>query len=365
MDKLFVDFRKWRLESKGRNKPAPRYIFKENEIISTPYPRKVSSLWNATYLNLHPTHFAVAIGPDGQLIRLAGGMNPLPPGGYNIHYVDRQNRVTNIPRTEETTCDGFRVALEVVITYQVVDPIKAWEVQNPVETLTHFIQSDVKEFIRAHKYDEIMGDLDGHKITNDQVAIYIKEQHAGRYPISKLFMIVNVVIKEKSGDPRVIELREKQQISQRQFAAQSEMQRQNQELEKKVAEQEALIKKIKAESSVTQQDILQKMELQKIDLEKTRAEFQNRQDVTMRAMEALAQAFSSPAFLRDPQVADTVWKLFGSMGISPRKPVEAEAAESQPGQQAGPTQEPAGTPNTEEMDSLTNMLLGLLARKRF
>ena len=360
MDKLFVDFRKWRLESKGRNKPAPRYIFKENEIISTPYPRKVSSLWNATYLNLHPTHFAVAVGPDGQLTRLTGGINSLHPGGYNIHYVDRQNRVATIPRIEETTCDGSRFALEVVITYQVVDPIKAWEVQNPVETLIRFVQSDIKEFIRSHKYDEMLGDLEGPKNTNDEVALYIKEKHTGRYPISKLFMISNVVIKEKSGDPRLIELREKQQISQRQFAAQSEMQTHNQELEKKVVEQDALIKKIKAESSVTQQDILQKMELQKIELERARTEFQNRQDVTMRAMEALAQAFSSPAFLRDPQIADTVWKLFGSMGIS--RPSTQEAFTEQ---EDIPTTDRAGTPDTEEMDSLTNILVGLLARKQF
>ena len=360
MDKFFSDFRKWWLESRGRNKPAPRYIFQENEIVSTAYPRTVSSLWNATYLNLHPTHFAVAIGPDGRLIRLTGGINPLPPGGYNIYYVDRQNRVALIPRTEETTYDGFRVALEVVITYRVIDPVKAWEVQQPVDTLTRFLQSDLKEFIRSHKYDEIMGDAEGHKITNEQVALYIKEQHGGRHPISRLFMIADVVIKEKSGDSRIIELREKQQINQRQFAAQSEMQRQNQELEKKVAEQEAAIKQIKVEADAKLQENIKKLDLQKIELENTRAEYQFRQEKWMRAMDAIGQAFSSPAFSRDPQVVEIIWQLLGAMGVSPHKPVEAAVAP-----EGRPVPEPTGTPDTEEMDSLTNMLLGLLARKRF
>ena len=363
MDKLFSDFRKWWLEARGREKPAPKYAFQENEIVSNPYPRKVSSLWNATYLRLHPSHYAVAIGPDGRLLQLKGGINTLLPGQYNIHYIDKQNRVARIPRTSETTCDGFQVALELLITYRVIDPIKALEVDQAVDTLLRFIQSDLREFIRSHKYDDLLGDSEGHKLDNDQVGLYIKERHTGRYPLSKLFLIADVVIREKSGDPKMIELREKQQINQRQFAAQSEMQRQTQELEKKIVEQEAAIKQIKVESDAKLQETIKKLDLQRIELENARAEFQFRQDKWMRAMDAIGEAFSSPAFSRDPQVVEIIWQLLGAMGVSRHRPSESPAEPGEPVQES--IQEPSATPNPEEMDSLTNMLLGLLARKRF
>jgi regulator of protease activity HflC (stomatin/prohibitin superfamily) len=297
-------------------------------------------------------------------------MNALPPGRYNVHYIDKQNRVALIPRTGETTYDGFKVALELLITYRVIDPIKALEVQQAVETLLRFIQSDLKEFIRSHKYDELIGDSDGNKIDNNQFALYIKEQHAGRYPLSKLFLIADVVIKEKVGDPKMTELREKQQINQRQFAAQKEIQRHNQELEKKVAEQEATIKQVRVEADAKLQETIRKLDLQKIDLENARAEFQFRQEKWMRAMDAIGLAFSSPAFSRDPQVVEIIWQLLSAMGVSRQRLQEAVASTEEPVQEAAagtedPLREPVGTSNPEEMDSLTNMLLGLLARKRF
>lgn len=361
MDQLFAEFRKWWLESRGRNKPAQRHIFQDNEIVSTPEQISVSSLMNATYLRLHPTHYAVAIGPDGQLLKLRGGYNALAPGKYNIHYVDKQSRVVTIPRTGETTRDGFQVALSLVVTYQVIDPIKAIEVQQAVDTLIHFIQSDLKEFIRSRKYDQLMGDADGQKVENDQVALFIKEQHAGRYPLSKLFLLSDIVVQEKSGDPKVIEWLGKQQINQRQFAAQSEMQKHNQELEKRITEQEAAIKQIKVDADTKLQESIRKLDMQKIELENARTDYQFRQEKWMRAMEAIGQAFSSPAFSRDPQVVEIIWQLLGAMGVSP-KPAE-EAVTGQ--EVTAVSNKPAEIPDTEEMDSLTNMLLGLLARKRF
>ena len=122
---LFEDIGKPWLEWRGKDKAAPHYNFQDNEIVSPPYPRKVSRLWKATFVNLHPTHFAVAISPDGKMTNLKGGYNLLTPGNYNIHYVDKQNRVNHIPRTEEITRDGFKVAMELVISYRVIDPIKA------------------------------------------------------------------------------------------------------------------------------------------------------------------------------------------------------------------------------------------------
>jgi hypothetical protein len=352
MSDFLMDIGKVWLEWVGRQKPAPRYTFQENEIVSPGYPKDVSDLWKATYLRLHPTHYAVAISPDGRVINLQGGYNVLPPGLYNIHYVDRQNRVNNLPRTSETTTDGFHVAMELVISYRVIDPIKALEVQNPVDTLLRLVQANVKEFIRSHKYDEIVGDLDGHKIDNDQVVSYIKEQQISRSPLARLFNILDLVVKEKIGDPKVIELREKYQISQRQLDNQRVLQTQNQELEKKVADQDALIKQIKAMSAVDQQNILQKMEMQKIELEKARADFQYRQENWGKAVDAIVQTLSNQTYPPDSAEYEVIKELLMELRASTYP--NGEASRTKSDKSANP---PVKASNPDRINELTRTLL--------
>jgi hypothetical protein len=356
MASLFVDVGRSWLEWTGKDKAAPQYKFQENEIVSPPYPRKVSRLWQATFVNLHPTHFAVAISPDGRMTNLKGGYNMLTPGSYNIHYVDKQNRVNPIPRTEEITLDGFKVAMELVISYRVIDPIKALEVQNPVDTLLRFIQANLKEFIRSHTYEQIAGDLDGRKIDNEQVIHYIKEQHIDRSPLAKLFYIVDVVVKERIGDPKVIELREKYQISQKQLDNQRTLQSLNQELEKKVADQDAAIKQIKANSAATQQNIIQQMEMQKIELETARADLKYRQELGTKAVDAIVQTLSNQTYPPDSAEYDVIRELLGELSPSTLQNGEATKNSKSP---KGPDK----APNPERINELTNKLLNLNWRR--
>ena len=359
MTNLVDDFGKWWLESTGRGRTAFRYSFRESEIVTAGFSMRVSPWWNAIYLNLHPTHFAVAIGPDGRIMNLRGGYNKLIPGRYTIHYVDKQNRVTVVPRTTETTFDGFQVSLELVVTYRVIDPIKALEVQQAVDTLIVFIQSDLKEFIRSHKYNEIVGDMEGSQIDNDLVTRYIKAQHATRHQMSKLFLVSDIVVEEKIGDPRVNEIREKYQLNQRQYTVDSEIQRQNQELEKKVADQEAALKQIKTTSEANLQDLVQRMELQRIELERARAELQFKQEKWLRAIDAISQSFSTQNYPRDPREVEIISELLSVMGESTPKPDETSLEEG-----ASPPAGTNGAANTKKIDELTNTLLNWMKRKR-
>jgi hypothetical protein len=360
MSSLLMDIGKMWLEWTGRQRPAPRYIFQENEIVSPGYRRDVSDLWQATYLRLHPTHYAVAISPDGKETNLKGGYNILPPGLYNIHYIDKQNRVNHLPRTAEMTSDGYQVSMVLAVTYRVQDPLKALEVQNAVDTLLQFIQSDLREFIRNHTYDEIMGEPNGHKFDNGAIAHCIKEQHATRHQLSKLFFISDVIIREKTGDARVMEQRERSQTSQREIANQKVLQDLNQELREKVARQDADLQRIRNSAEVERHKSNQEIERQRLEIEQLRADFQNRQEKWMRAMDAISQAVSSPTFSRDPQVVRVIQQLLSSMGVSSPQPTEAAATSETSA--AGKT---VRTPNPEEMDSLTNNLLGLINRKPF
>jgi regulator of protease activity HflC (stomatin/prohibitin superfamily) len=350
MRSFLNDFGKYWLERQGRKRSALRYPFRDDEIVSQAYLMRVSSWFNAYYLNLHPSHYAIAITPAGRLINVRGGYNALLPGRYILHYVDRQNRVSVIPRVTETTLDGAQVSLELVITYQVVDPFLALEVQQPLETFFVFIQSDLREFIRTHKYDEIVGDTVGHAVNTNLVAQYIRDQHRTREQMSKLFKILEVVVEEKTGDPKLTEIRGKFEAKQRQNVADSELLRQNQDLERRVASQDAEIQRIKAKADATEQEIRQKMDLQSIELEKARAELDFRQKKMMRAMDAIAQAFAAPTYPRDPREVEIIKELLGALGGTQNG--------------SGNGQDQSKPQSTDRIDTLTNTLLNWLDRKR-
>ena len=322
-------------------------------------PIYVSPWWNAYYLNLHPTHYAVAIAPDGQFISLKGGYNfPLPAGQYILHYVDKQNRVSVIPRISEVTLDGAQVSLELVLTYRVVDPIKALEVQHPIDAFFISIQSDLKEFIRSHKHDEIVGSSDGRAVDNGLVTQYIREQHLERRQMSRLFLIVDIVVEQKVGDPKLTEIRESFQAEKRQNIAKAELLKQNQELERKVAEQDAEIKRIRAESEAAQQDIIQTMQLQKIELEDARLTLQTRQAKTMRAMDAIVQAVSAPAAPGDRRGVEIAQQLLDEL-----RSASSSSPETAAGPESHAASEPGKKPNPERIDALTETLLNWLNRR--
>lgn len=357
MSNLLIDFGKFWLEWRGRSQTAQRYLFQANEILTEGSAFKVSFWKNGVYINLHPTHYAVVVGPDGRLMNLRGGYNRLAPGRYLLHYVDKQNRVGVVPLTAETTFDGSQVSLELIITYRVIDPIKALEVQNAVDTLLAFIKSDLKEFIRSHRYDEIVGDLNGRKIENARIANYIKDQHASRHQMSRLFFLADIVIEEKIGDRKVTEIRENFQIQQRQNFAESELLKQNQELERKVTDQQALINRLKAEAEANEQKIRQAIEIQKIELETARTELYNRQAKWAKAMEAISQALSSQVYPLDAHAFEIIHDLLKAMGTAP----EQGSASGQENRSGNGSMR-AGNP--EQVDELTNTLLSWLARKR-
>lgn len=341
------DLGKYILESQGRSKSALRYPFQEDEIVSPAYLMKVSPWFNAFYLNLHPSQYAVAITPEGRKISVKGGYNALLPGRYLLHYVDKQNRVSVIPRISETTLDGARVSLELVLNYQVIDPFLALEVQQPVETFFVFIQSDLKEFIRNHKHDEIVGDGTGLTVDNSLVSQYIRDQHKNRPQMCKLFSLAEVVVEEKMGDPKLTEIRGEFQVKQKQDVAESELLKHSQELQRKVAAQEAEIQRIKANADAKEQEIRQKMEHQTIELEKERADLKFRQEKMNRAMDAISQAFAAPTYPRDPREVEIIKELLGALGNTRSD--------------SGPQTKPQ---STDRIDTLTSTLLNWLDRKR-
>ena len=190
------DLGKYWIESWGRNRAVSRYTFPDNEIVAPGVRLNVSEELNATYLNLHPSHYAVAIASDGKILNLKGGYNQLASGEYILHFVDRQYRVSNLPDISGTTLDGSQVSIELFILYRVADPIKALEIKQPVDTLFAFIRSDLMEFIRSRTHAEIVGGNHGNLIESMLIRNYIRKQQDRRQQMSKLFFIADTVIQE-------------------------------------------------------------------------------------------------------------------------------------------------------------------------
>lgn len=353
------DFRRLWLEFWGRRRPAPRYLFPNDQIVTEGTALNVSAFWGGTYINLHHTLYALAEGPDGRAVHLRGGYNPLPPGYYTLHYVDKQDRVFEMPRLTERTRDGAQISMDLIVTYRVIDPIRAFEVQQPVSTLMTLISSDLKEFIRCHNYDDIIGDNQEQTVKDELFSNHIKDQHSNRHQLSRLFLIENIGVKEKIGDPRLTEIREDFQVKARQTVANSELTRQNQELEKRVASQDAEIRRIKAKSDADQQMIAQKMKMQSLEFDQARAEMQYRQDIMIQAMKAIGQALAGSAYPTDARQMQIIKDIIAEFRGQPGLESISETVGKSPAAPAQPT-----AFNAEKVSSLTETLLNWNTYKR-
>ncbi len=352
-----TDFRKIRLEAWGRRRPAPRYFFAGDQIVTEGTARKVSSFWGGTYINLHSTLCAIAVGPDGKTIPLQGGYNSLPAGHYTVYYVDKQDRAFEMPRLTETTRDGAQVSLDLIVTYRVTNPVRALEVPQPVNRLLTFVSADLKEFIRCHNYDDIIGDNKEQTIKNELFSHHIMDQHTSRHQISKLFMIESIVVKEKIGDPKLTEIREDLQVKTRQTVANSELTQQNQELEKRVASQDAEIKRIRAESEAEQQKITQEMKMQSLKFEQAKAEMQYRQETMIRAMNAIGQALAGAVSPMDARQMAIIKEIIGEFQFHGQTTPEATPATPDIPQKETPPSQQSRTFDTEKVGTLTETLL--------
>ncbi len=359
--KLWDSFVRFLMELFGSGRRPFTWEFEDFQVITDERPVYVWAITNALYITLHPTMYAVAIGPSGKAILLKGGFNfPLPPGRYSLHYVDKRDR-TNKVETRQTTSDGAKVSLTLLITYRVCDPIRAFDVPDPVGILLAAIQSDLNEYIRSHAYDEIIGSIDGQVAESALIARYIKQRHNGRQPICRIFVISDVTILERAGDPDITGIRKDYQVQQKQKVAETQLSQQQQKLETLVASQEAQIRQIRAEADLKQQEILQKVKLKEVAIENARQQMRMKQEQWERAVEAISQTLSVPNYQRGQQEMEVLQALLAEMHRTVFEDVEAasqQPAAAPPGP-GKPTREPAN-----KMDSLTSTLLGLLAHKK-
>ncbi|MBN8580356.1 MAG: FlxA-like family protein [Anaerolineae bacterium] len=370
MDKLWDSLISWWLEYRGRNQLAKAYTFSNHEIVSPGTEYKVSFFFPRIYLNLHPALSALCVFPDGEVKVIKGGLNPyFPFGKYLIHFVDKTDRQSELLKIAEITNDAARISLALKIIFRISNPLKAFEIQKPVETFYSQIQADLKDYIRKRNYEDLIGGGDGEVIDSDLVAKFIKQQHAVRYPINQLFSIVDIIIQEKEGDPVFIEKRKnyKSQV------VDSEAKMKVQDLNKKIASQEAemeqlkyqykaILEQQKATADVQQTTIRQQISIQELEIQKMRNAIQQTQDAWdqqqakwLRSMDVIESAVKSPYFR---EVEGAVIAVVNEMrrSIEINEPVDPSGVS-----------DVKGIPVESKPDNLditTNRLLNLLDRRK-
>jgi hypothetical protein len=365
--------RAWLLYT-GRKKFAEPYVFSSREIISPAFFFHVSYLLKGIYLNLHPTLYAVCIWADGTRKKLEGGLNiPFPPGKSTLHYIDKTDRQSELLKITENTLDAARITLAVKITYRISEPIKVFEIQEPVETLFSMIQADMKEYIRTRQYEDLIGNDDSQVIDSGMVAKYIKQQHGARYPISKVFAIIDVIVQEKEGDPVFIEKRK----SYKSQMVDGESKMKIQELNKKIASQDAEMEQLryqykavleqqKATADVQQNAIRQKIPVQELEIQKMRDEWQQKQDAWrqkqekwMRSMDAIDSAFKSQSpYLRE-EAEGLISAIVNELRGLAQSTDEMNTPISQPDAKSDPPKQ-----GSDKLDTLTDRLFSLLDRRK-
>lgn len=371
MHEIWDYFRRIWVEYNGRKRFAQPYAFTNYEIITPGIVFHTSYLFPVIYLNLHPTLYAVCIFPDGRMQKINGGLNiPFDSGNYVVHYVDRTDRQSELLKITENTLDAARIVLAVNITYRISDPIKAFDIQKPVETLFSQIQADLKEYIRTRQYEDLIGNDDSQVIDSSLVAKYIKQQHNARYPMSKVFTIIDVIVQEKEGDPIFIEKRK----SYKSQMVDGESKIKIQELNKKIASQEADMEQLryqykavldqqKATADVQQNAIRQKISVQEMEIQKMRDEWQQKQDVWrqkqekwMRSMDAIDSAVKSP-YLRE--VEGVVSAIVNELREQAGSDFQLDSADDKRDVKSNLPKD-----GGDKLDTLTNRLFSLLDRRK-
>ncbi|GEM_PF-2059142 len=361
--------RAW-VEHRGKRRPPIPVNFQGDEVVARGTGIKVTEIAKAYYFNADPNVYIVLTTSDGNLQLTPGGYNPLEPGFYLRHYVDKRTRTSTLPEITETTLDGAKVSLTLTISYSVADPIKAMKLEHPVQTLFTLITSYTLQFIKDHTHDKIMGSENAKDEDRDAIAKSIGLQYNSHHNPVKIFAINEIVI-ERRGDPKLIGIR----LEEKQRTAQIELSRNVQELQQQLDKKEEDFKKIKAHYDAEIRTIIARAEnqiaTQQLVLDNERNQKIWQQERVLQAVEAIQKAVvqvATPGFTPQPQITEVLLKLVNTLQQeigAVTLPVESgEQPDTKPESETMPKAEPPRHPDSGKLDNLTQTLLTLLNRRK-
>lgn len=370
------------IAERGRAEGAPTVIFTDREISVEGDELKVGmkryEWWLAIswfYHSLPHNAYGVVSHPNGRLENMPGGLHEAPAGLYRVFYVDKQERSAVSSPVSEITTDGEKLALKIIVRYQVDDPVVALAITNPVDTMMEHIETDVAQYIRTHKHTEI-ADSAIEQDSDSRLLSFFTERHSRREPLAKALKILGVELKEFMGDKEFVDMRRRVGMDERLIENGKKLEELQQELaklkarhkadnEKLEAEHKAEKEKIEAHHEKEMQDILHDVNLRKIELDDKAKRMQRREEEFLRAIDAISSSFSS-GYPTNPTVISTMTDLVAALKeeIVVGTKSGSAAGKENAASNNRPTKPQAASESADKVEKLTQTLLDLLKSKK-
>ncbi|MBK8780921.1 MAG: hypothetical protein IPO22_03805 [Anaerolineales bacterium] len=353
------------IEIEGRSLGSPTIKFDNRKIVVAGENLYAGKRWYemllqayAFYLPLPSNVYGIVTYPNGTTRNLPGGLYEVPPGLYKLQYVDNHERFDVTAPISELAMDGEKLTLTVMVRYHVKEPLTALRIDKPVETLIEHLQTDVAQYIRTHKHNDIADDPT--TSGESKILAFFTQRHAGRSPLSQALDITGIELKEFTGDKEYINIRRNELIKVQQDKIDIEQLNRQKEIEKLKADHKVAIDSINAKAAADQtalrNEILYESNKRDIQLDEMRQRSQRRHELVVKAVDAISQALEHSGYSRNTaEIKSAISDLLSA--IREDKPETAQA--SSKGSNNG-----SHTTSTDKIEDLTNTLLNLLKPRR-
>ena len=105
----------------------------------------------------------------------------------------------------------------VSINYKVSDPAQVVKVSTPLQTLFSVCEAAIKNFIITHQHDELIGEPGNTQFIADYKIIDSIHAQIANNQACRAFWVMNIIIKERFGNPEISKLRRDRNIQKNQF----------------------------------------------------------------------------------------------------------------------------------------------------
>ncbi|PWH11857.1 MAG: hypothetical protein DDG60_16080 [Anaerolineae bacterium] len=362
-DEFELNLLKMWTEFRGRHQRLLPPQFAEHEVVSGPYPLDVNFL-GAGYVPAFPNLDAIVVSSDGERLIAKGGYIRLAPGRYKIYYVDRQERYTVLPEVKALSQDGANIALTCGITYRVHDSLAVQNVRNPLDALFKACEAALRQVIRNHKHDELIGERveeetggsDLKIISDDEISQNVKLQVATS-EACRAFSLHNVHVLDRQGDWRLLDLREQEAVQLRAGKRELKQIEQRAQITHKqhlLTAEQGTVTRQQADNEKARREILLAAEKLAVELEQMRQlpRFSHQENLKIieARIEALKMLMQAQAMPGTPRNIDDLKNLVEKI-LSEMPRIRDEAQEGAPGSEV------KSAPPKESNDEFIELLI--------
>lgn len=351
----------WLVALRGRGRGPEDVSFEEGQLVAQGYEFRVRNGVGAHYFNLPPKVFSIVTWPNGDLKKIdQGGLHELPSGRYLIQYVTAKELTGETELVSENTIDGASISISVFFKYCVLNPLQVFAVRDPLKGLVKSLEVDIREYIRANTHESLW---EASRSKGDKSLSRFLRQQPNPATRNRALVLIDAEMQGFNPDPKFLELVRNIQIQGRQNKNDIEILAQKQNLERRVTEQDALIKKMRLNASAEQQEIYRQIDLKSIEVENKRRAWKRQYDTFAEIAHAVSEAASNGQSLNTEimsVLADLAEALRENLDDNaPDMPVSPDPSPSPP----GGAPRPASMGNQDKVEKLTNTLLTLLRPK--